>query len=385
MMSEGIPLRLPEITTEHLLNDNNSYRARERIGEYRLAKLAGNLTDVWFCGDARLMATTALGSRNIRPIRTIAAAGQVDPFKYIASHEGSKQAIVLGHFDSTMQSGDGPLIGCGGLLERKKMDLTENFARDTAHGYVKHHVDSPDVVFQTLKSAWRLTEFTNKPILAGLWDHSAYQITPIGLFDRGKRISETIIPIKDIVNNKVRDINIKDITEPLDLEGLLNEELSMLLAHNVQIGEHLAFDEAFRSSQKVQNPPLLMITTSVVPIPSRYPSLESPNTVFKILLPFAKENNKPGQFYLSDKDLEFVISQSHYPISHTIKAGPGQAFSNTKTILIETPEMRKSLDIANALRKRPWIQNWEGQGGKIIIAKVKSGITQGAVELQKIV
>lgn len=378
-MAEQLRPRPREINVDFLLNDNGSLEARNRVGEYKLAKITGQLTDVWFCGDARLMATIAFGTRNIRPIRTIAAAGDVDPFQYIANHQGSKQAVVLGHFDSTLQSGEGPLVGCGGLLERRKMDLTEEFAPDTAHGYVKHNVDSPDVAFQTLKSAWRLTEFTDKPVLAGLWDHSTYQITPIGLFDRGKRVSESIIPLKDIVHNRTKEINIREMTVPLDIEELLNPELSKLLENNREIGEQLARDEAFRNSQKVQNPPLLMITTSVVPIPSRYPSMQSPNVVFKVLLPFAKEQSEQG-FSLSTEDLEFAISQSHYPISHTIAAQPGRPFSDTKTILIETPDIRKSMDISAELRKRDWIRLWEEKGGKIIVAKVKSGITEVATE-----
>ena len=217
-----------------------------------------------------------------------------------------------------------------------------------------------------------------------MWDHITYQIIPIGLFDRGNRISESIIPLRDIVQNRVRTINIKDVTEPLDLRGLLNDELNRLLRNNQRIGERLSRDEDFKSSQKIQNPPLLMITTSVIPFTARYPSLDSPNTVFKVLLPFVKETNKPEQFVLSDKDLQSVIAQSHYPISHTVVAQPGEAFSDTKTILIETPEMKKSLDIANALRQKQWIKDWEEKkNGKIIIAKVTSGIIKGAAEIKR--
>ena len=383
-MAERISRRPQEITTDFLLSDNNSRLASEKIFGYKEAKKAGKSTIAWFCSDSRLIATVSLDSPNIIPIRNISAAGQADPFRYIATHPGSGQAIVLGHFDSTMQSGDGPMLGCGGHLVRMKMNFAEKFDRDTAHAYVKYHVDSPDVAFQTLKSACRLSAFTNKPILAGLWDHITYQIIPIGLFDRGNRISESIIPLRDIVQNRVRTINIKDVTEPLDLRGLLNDELNRLLRNNQRIGERLSRDEDFKSSQKIQNPPLLMITTSVIPFTARYPSLDSPNTVFKVLLPFVKETNKPEQFVLSDKDLQSVIAQSHYPISHTVVAQPGEAFSDTKTILIETPEMKKSLDIANALRQKQWIKDWEEKkNGKIIIAKVTSGIIKGAAEIKR--
>lgn len=382
-MAEVIQRQHPEITPKFLYSENRGSTALRRLHEYKEAKANGEHTDMWFCDDARLVATYAFGSHKLRPIRTIAAAGKVEPFSNIAQHRSSKQGMVLGHFDSSVQHTDGPLLGCGGLMERAKLNLAGHYETGTAPDFVKHHIDSPDVIFQTLKSASRLATVADKPILAALWDHVTYQVMPIGFFDHNKGIYRGIVPAKDLRDpNSFEGINIMDMIEPLDLRGVLPEELDQLLKNNRRISRRLAEDQGFRDSQKVQDPPLMMITTSVVPFGARYPSLGKPNTVFKVLLPFVKGKETPDTFHLEKKDMELAIAQGHYPISHTNKAQEGQPFANTKTILIETPNIEASNEVASELKKRKWIKEWRSKkGGKILVAQVRSGVTEYVEEV----
>ncbi len=382
-MAERLLTRPPEITANYLLSENRRPEALTRMHEYMEAKANGQLTDGVFCSDARLLGTLALGTYKIRPTRDIAVAGRINPFKYIATHDGSKQIVVAGHYDSTTQKADQPVDGCGGLMALAKMNLMENFAGDTAQGYVKKYVKSPNVTFQTMMSSAKLTQYTDKPVLAVLWDHITYQITPIALFDRANKRYKGIISQEELFKapEKFKNINIMDIIEPLNLSGLISEELTQLLKNNEQLVEKVTENQVFMSSQKIQDPPLVMVTTSVVPFTARYPSLAMPNMVFKVLLPFIKEGGGSG-VSIEPEYTEFAISQAHYPISHAVTAESGQAFFDTNKILIETPDIRTSLQIAEEFKKRPWFNEWEEKkNGKIIIAGVKSGVTEEINEI----
>ena len=78
-------LKLPrqEINAAFLLKDNTSPLAKNRLRNWAEAKKDKELTAVWFCDDARLNASIALDTFSILPIRTIAAAGDSEPFKQV--------------------------------------------------------------------------------------------------------------------------------------------------------------------------------------------------------------------------------------------------------------------------------------------------------------
>lgn len=179
-----------EINAQYLLKENNTPLAQSRLKEWYKAKANGELTTVWFCDDARLLASFALGTFNILPIRTIAAAGDPKPFRHMIDHPSVQQGVVLGHYDSDLQMPGEILRGCGGEgVKMSRLAVTKRAPRDEAAGFVDRHINSPDVVYQTLKSAWRIAQLSKdgKPILAGLWDSATYQIIPIGFFNkRGK-------------------------------------------------------------------------------------------------------------------------------------------------------------------------------------------------------
>ncbi len=373
-----------EITPRYLLNENTLPLARKRLAEWIDAKARGDLTAVWFCDDARLLASFALGSFNILPIRTIAAAGDPKPFKYMVDHEAVKQGIVLGHYDSDLQMPGEILKGCGGEgVKEKRMAVGRMAPADEAPGYVDRHIDSPDVVYQTLKSAWRIAQLSKdgKPILAGLWDSSTYQIIPIGYFNKQGKEYTGIIPF-DELKHKQSQLITPEILSQIS-EDILPAELRHLLMRNQQLCKEYsesAFFRQFKESQKIQNPPLIMITTSAIPVGVRYPGLHKPNTVFKIALPYEKteQYNREGSFTLDNAEVKKVIAQAHYPISHCLSAQHGEAFYDTKTLLIESPSLDASRDIINRLRTKEWFVEWVGsKGGKVIIAEVHRGnVTQ---------
>lgn len=367
-----------EINAQYLLKENNAPLAQSRLKEWYKAKANGELTTVWFCDDARLLASFALGTFNILPIRTIAAAGDPKPFRYMIDHPSVQQGVVLGHYDSDLQMPGEILRGCGGEgVKMSRISVTKMGPRDEAPGFVDRHIDSPDVVYQTLKSAWRIAQLSKdgKPILAGLWDSATYQIIPIGFFNKRGKEYAGIIPFNELKNKQTQLITPETLLQIS--EDILPQEMRKLLMRNQQLCKEYAesvFFKQFKESQKVQDPPLVMITTSAVPIGVRYPGLHRPNTVFKIALPYEKSENSGGSFSLNAEEVNKVIAQAHYPIGESIEAQKGHPFYNTKTLLIETPNIAASQEIVKKLVRKDWFMKWiQEKGGKVIIAEKHSG------------
>ena len=375
-----------EINAAFLSKENHSSLALARLKNWKEAKAEGQLVETWSCDDARVSVATALGTFDLLSIRTIAAAGDPKPFKYMIDHPSVKFGVTLGHYDSSLQVSGEVLPGCGGEAEKaKRINVVEAAPDDVAQGYVDRHIESHDVVYQTLRTAWKTAQLSNsgKPILAGLLDTITYRIIPIGYFNGNGREYIGIIPF-DEVAGKQRQIITPELLSEIDISRI-PPALQRLLINNRNMSDqlvHTPIFEEFRKSQKVQNPPLVLVSTSVIPIGVRYPGLNTPNTVFKAGLPFVK-SDEGGAQTLEEADIKRVIAQVHYPISHTLTAKEGQVFYGTRTILIETPKMEMSQHIMGELRRRDWFKKWEiEKGGKIIIAEVQSGKIQSIQDVE---
>lgn len=68
-----------------------------------------------------------------------------------------------------------------------------------------------------------------------------------------------------------------------------------------------------------------------------------------------------------------AIAQVEYPITHALKAKPGESFSRTKNLLILTPHMHLSIALAEQFFTNFWAQQWFDQGGNVLMAELKSG------------
>src|SRR3989344_948737 len=91
-------------------------------------------------------------------------------------------------------------------------------------------------------------------------------------------------------------------------------------------------------------------------------SFGHPNEAFVIRKAFDKEE---GEIRSTDIDFLSIVGQLYYPLK---QAG----FSRTSNILIETPDLEMSAEIASRLLKIPFVKEWvERRQGKIIIAKLK--------------
>lgn len=384
-LNERLGLPQSRIDAQYILKENGLYLAQRRLSDWYEAKKKGELTAAWFCDDARVLATIALGTLNLVPIRTIAAAGDPEPFRYMVDHRAVNQGIVIGHYDSQLQKPGQILKGCGGAgVKEKRMGAHKMAPADEATGYVDRHIDTPDAALQTLITAKRMAELSNKSVTAALLDTSTYHAIPIGFFSEGGKRYSGVIQLNDLNGGQPILITPENLSQ-IDM-AILPPEMQKLFANNQRLCaqyEETGFLNQFKESQRIQNPSLVMITTSAVPTGVRYPNLHYPNMVFKIVLPLKKvEDDGEPFFTLDSRELNKVIAQTHYPLSHTLSAKPGGVFHDTKTLLIETPNIMASVGIVDKLKKRDWFMKWvQGEGGNIIVAEIHSGHTTEAYNI----
>lgn len=340
----------PRITEKHiqpkdLLEDNHSVRARDLIGEYNDARDHEEILAIISCGDARDEKASTTGHSNISYLRSVAGSTSLDKFSYFLPHRANKAIIVSQHFDgSTLKDGSAPQ-GCGGL--KAKLDLLTNVVSETApiHEYVFDRVASPDVSVQAHASALLVSRQlrergVNKPVVATITDHITGLIYPIALFDQNVSISK-FTSVDDAA------ALYRDGLPTID-ESYLPKEIQYLLESNRRVVEelHEAYPN-FTESQKVQNPDTVFITTTVRPPAIRYPRhFYLPNTNFVITMPYSKIDNKVEVWR---EDFDEVARQLYFPLSAATLAQPGQSFSATKNLVIETPKIALSRRIANML------------------------------------
>jgi hypothetical protein len=68
-----------------------------------------------------------------------------------------------------------------------------------------------------------------------------------------------------------------------------------------------------------------------------------------------------------------MLDQLHYPILNSIEAEPGDSFYDTQSIMIETPSLDLSIDIAKELMEEAHIKEWgQKTEGPIYAAEIHS-------------
>jgi len=103
----------------------------------------------------------------------------------------------------------------------------------------------------------------------------------------------------------------------------------------------------------------------------RYPDIFGrPNEAFVIRKAFDKEDKVEGEIRETDMDFEAVVGQLYYPLK---QAG----FPRTNSILIETPNMEMSENIASRLSKIDFVREWmENKQGRFIVGRLESHKTE---------
>lgn len=359
------------ITPDFLKIDNSSQKAILNRTEWRRAKEArnGQITLFVVCGDSRIVTTDIADDNKIVSISSIASSGDLEPFTKLLEHEMVGQIVVVGHFDhKKIDPVKKKVKGCGGEDASEKIQggelVIENEPLKT---YVTQRVSSH--FFRNIKkTVEQAAALSGKPVLGVMVDHLTDAAFPMIEVGKGKEI---MYPEKDLERFQWREVD--DVQKFIDSYGEYFPQLRLDALSDVfrkfieknrnKAKERIERDPGFIERQRVQNPSTVVISTCPIPLALRYPDLFGhPNEAFVIRKAFNKEEK---EVKATDIDFMSIVGQLYYPLKQA-------DFSRTSNILIETPDLEMSAQIADRLLKIPFVQDWVNRRqGKIIIAKLE--------------
>lgn len=347
------------ITVEAILEDNRSSEAEKRRDEWNENRENKKLTLLNTCSDARIVIPNPMSTA---VIRSIAAGRSLEPFGKLITHKSVDNVHIMGHHaGNTVTNGVAPR-GCGGLGVKEDQMNHGKVPHSEVEEWVSENVCHSDSLYHAFVKASDVQEFTDKEILLSTQDHLDHTIYPMAGFLGGLK---SPIHYEDFSQYNSGDIYKSGIPSlpSSELQGTSFEDY-LDRYFNDQLPNLLdSYSEHDRTSQEVQDPRMLLITTNVAPSEVLYPRLSrKPNRIFVETL--AREKIQ-DELVITDAGVKDVIAQAQYPISH---------FANINTVFIETGDITKSSIIAKRLTDKAWFQPWmERRGTQIIVGETKAG------------
>lgn len=375
------------VTPQDLLSDNRSLKAQLGVSGYMAAKGAAELVAMYGCSDARADLRSFNEKVRTAFLGMIAAAGNPEPFRHLFKHEGVGGVVVSGHHSGeTVKDGCAP-GGCGGLGEKGHLVShmpDEHHPVDGVLRYVQEEIAHPDVLIQSIASAREIARFCETPVLAATTDHLTGLMYPLAVFMHRGRSIELATPAYWLEPNRYNPAEIYEHGIPRLRDNQVPDIFLDLLEKNVERVRELMLEPNFAESQRVQNPGTLLLATSPIQAGDRYPGLYGrPNTAFKLHLPIHK--SEAGVVTIPQDWLSGILVQTQYPVMHTNETTDRhKPFGRMDRVVIETPTMDMSREVARSMMERPWMQDWlKDPRRKVIITQVQSGNTQDADYLQQ--
>lgn len=350
------------ITIESLIEDNRSPEAEAKRTEWENNRENKKLTLLNTCSDARIVTPHPTSSV---VVRSIAAGRSLEPFGKLIQHKSIDNVHIMGHHSGkTTVKGDAPR-GCGGLDVKEEQIKHDKIPHSEVEEWVLENVCHSDSLYNAFVKASDIQAYTDKEILLSTQDHLDHTIYPMAGFLESLKAP---IHYEDFSQYNSRDVyrlgipslpssELKGSSFEEYLDKYYQEQLPRLLS---QYSEH------DRTSQEIQNPKMLLITTNVRPPEVCYPNLTGrPNKVFVETLAREKVND---EIQITDGDIKGVVTQAQYPVSH---------FNSIDTLFIETGDIKQSLRIARAFEERKWFVPWiERKNTQVLVGEIKAGKLQ---------
>lgn len=313
-----------------LVQDN--WEALPKIDRWQRAKSKGDLTALVMCSDARVTSTLVVGDdQNVAEVKSISISGSMEPYRYLFGHAGFKRVVVLSHDP------------CGGRTAKEKQSSVSSQAPRSAEWYVNEKIGSPNASANALRQGHEVSQYTNKPVLTGWIENQTGRVHPDFFIEEGK----------------VRDV---DDGAP--------EAFVDFLAINQELTRTREQDEEFQRRQLVQNPSCILVSTSIIPLVVKSGHLwVEPNQVFGITIPYSK-----GERGVQVTHIEEVVAQTEFAIDKALNASEGGDFSGTKTLIVATPSLSLSRDVASQILQQPVISKWKQREGIILLNELNSGL-----------
>lgn len=366
-----------QITPEVLLSDNQHPDTQESIDAWRNIRESHALVVVDKCSDARSFEDKPEG-KVILP--SIAASGPIEPFERVYQDPKVKAIMTLSHYSSLQEKiGENP-SGCGGRAGKAAQKNGSGPIEGDTNLFIRQHVPHEDVVVNSVLRALKLTRITGKPVLAGAQDHITGRIKPLAWFhtnERGKHTGESEIPLDFLVEGGYDPKKIYEQGVPsLPIEALPDDLAQLIIDNQIHVAALEQSFPDFHTSQEVQNPKTLLLSTSTKPARIRYPrTFGFPGTFFS--LRFGRERIDGGDI-VNPESLHEGLRQAHFAIYNSVKnhGNDAEQFSRTNTVLIETSSLDRSFDLAVELAEKDWMKDWMGlEGHQILLARTRAGIT----------
>lgn len=358
--------------------ENRSKRANFLIGRWYELKGMRDLMVVHGCDDARVGdGVRVFDNPGIISLRSIAAAsvygGNEDFFNWVYGHSSARAIVVAGHYDGSIYTPGSEPMGCGGLKEKKKMaDEAEpaHHSRKTTSvvDYVRNLIIHHDPLKQSVVSALRIADAFDKPVVAGLIDHSNLAFKPVLIIDHKGQSIRTAVSLEKLFTPGNQALYENGIPE-LDFDLSNPDWLFSLREGNQKASQRVP------SGQKTQNPHTVVISTEIRPVSIRYPeTFGATNTNFCVTLPYVKPTG--GVIGFTDLAVSQSLAQAEYALLNAISAEEGQAFSSTRNVLIETPDLDLSRGLAGMFADRALTRQWlDKKRGNIIVSQVNHAET----------
>lgn len=348
-----------ELTPDSIYNDNHSADAIQGIGLWRESRDSGNLILCIFCGDARCKCP----ARNSIHFRTIASGAPLDQYKNTLFDPRVKGVWAITH------------IGCGGLKANGELATRViTLPKEGITAYVANQIYHPDPFAQALAIASRVARLTDKPVLAAVQRHQTLEIYPFALLEQRGRNITNAAPLEALLHNEYNPTEIYANGIPslhrAELPPFFSDQLAR---HERDRAKIFAENPYFSQTQEVQDPGLVIMSTSLKPTEVIHPALGKPGAAFQLNSP--RLSFEPALTGLSNREISTIWDQAEYPITHRNQnqGQDGLPFANTGTMLIEAGKMDVAQKIALRGIDRPWMRQWVENGGRIIVSEMYAG------------
>jgi hypothetical protein len=373
-----------QIDPNDLLEDNHSSEARLARSQWYEEREKNNLMLVWGCADAR---ARILSPHRLIDVSSIATAGSRKPYQRMLNYPGIAGIIVLNHFDGNkLKQGEEP-SGCGGVDEFARLPYTEPAPtkRDIIR-FIRHEVHDKNVVRNAIKLAAETAKYTDKIVAAALLDHVYGTLYMLGLYNNHGRNAQLSFSLADAISSSVNLQEVFRFGIPvLDPQELPQTFHDFTNEHHSHVTQLLTEFPDFHERQKKQLPKFAVVTTEKIPTRLRYPrTFHDPNTFFQIHVP--RDRYDLG-IKIDDADIDRVVEQLQYPISHAVLAHnrTNESFSNLQAVLIETGSLMESARIVSFLEAdNEWFAQWKAlPNHQVLIAQTRAGETTQIVDITK--
>lgn len=391
------------LTVQAMLEDNHSKLAFSNRRRSQEAFWKGEKDVTAACSDARIEIPDLI---HALILGTISTGGNKEQFVALFNDPHIRSIINLAHADLTQFVPGQMPKGCGGLLEKDRLEQlglehSAQIDEDSTEEFVRNSIYHKDPVVQTSLAARTAAKLSEKPVMAAIQDHITGKIHILAVYWRRNGIinslfNENLDPVlltpehynpQQIYAEGLPDINPNGL--PKEFEVFYN----YVKAQDEKMRRMRRWYPDFEQRQQVQNRVKAVLwTTDPRPAKLRYPTLFSePGSLFLVSQARIKDVLYEGDYVkqivdVPQKARQEGLRQVQYALFEAVKHN-GQIekpFSKTNTLIIETSDYQLSVRLQNEALRLKRVQDWFAiPGNQIITTETRGGVIRQIGEFRQ--